>query len=177
MGLMGWLPKETACRVISRAESREMLSQTYGRFEKVVVLGAALGLGVLFLSGPVQADGPNDAAIAASVKASDAWLPIIDAGKYGESYDGFCVVAKMVLTEDKWVKTNEQVRAPLGKLVSRALKSKQYLSGLPNGTQGQFVILQYETEYANLNATETVTTMLDKDGQWRIAGYYIRPRS
>jgi hypothetical protein len=37
------------------------------------------------------------------------------------------------------------------------------------------VVLQYQTSFANKkDAVETVTPMRDKDGQWRVSGYYIK---
>jgi hypothetical protein len=35
--------------------------------------------------------------------------------------------------------------------------------------------MEYDTSFANKkSATETVTPMLDNDGQWRVSGYFIK---
>jgi ribosomal protein S17E len=37
------------------------------------------------------------------------------------------------------------------------------------------VIIQYDSSFENKkSAVETVTPMLDKDGKWRVSGYYIK---
>jgi hypothetical protein len=37
------------------------------------------------------------------------------------------------------------------------------------------VVIQYETIFEKKqSAIETVTPMLDKDGKWRVSGYYIK---
>ncbi len=40
---------------------------------------------------------------------------------------------------------------------------------------GEYVVVQLETSFANKKAAvETVTPMLEKDGRWRVSGYFIR---
>jgi hypothetical protein len=45
----------------------------------------------------------------------------------------------------------------------------------PGVPDGEYVVIQYEVSYENKKAAvETVTPMLDKDGKWRVAGYFMR---
>jgi hypothetical protein len=37
----------------------------------------------------------------------------------------------------------------------------------------EYVVIQYETQFEHHTATETVTPMLDKDGAWKVSGYFI----
>ena len=67
------------------------------------------------------------------------------------------------------------VRTPLGKVVVRKLKSKKFTETMPGAPDGEYVVIQYETTFENKkSAVETVTPMLDKDGKWRVSGYYIK---
>jgi hypothetical protein len=67
------------------------------------------------------------------------------------------------------------VRKPLGKVIKRNVKSKQYTTSLPSVPDGEYVVIQYETSFENKESSiETVTPMLDKDGKWRVSGYYIK---
>ena len=82
---------------------------------------------------------------------------------------------KAAVTEKEWEQKVEAARGPLGALFSRKLKSAQYKTELPGAPDGQYVVIQYDSSFANKkSAVETVTPMLDKDGQWRVSGYYIR---
>jgi hypothetical protein len=64
---------------------------------------------------------------------------------------------------------------PLGKVILRQLKIKAYQTTLAGAPDGQYVVIQFETSFQNKrSAIETVTPMLDKDGQWRVSGYYIK---
>jgi Protein of unknown function (DUF4019) len=67
------------------------------------------------------------------------------------------------------------VRAPLGKTISRGLITKTYQTTLPGAPDGEYLVIQYQTSLQNKKeAIETITPMLDKDGKWRVAGYYIK---
>jgi len=67
------------------------------------------------------------------------------------------------------------VRKPLGKVLSRKVINSTYTTLLPGAPDGQYVVIQFETSFENKhNAVETVTPMLEPNGQWRVSGYYIR---
>jgi hypothetical protein len=67
------------------------------------------------------------------------------------------------------------VREPLGKTVSRTVKSMQYTTTLPGAPDGEYVVIQFDSSFTNKKtAVETITPMLDKDGMWRVSGYYIK---
>ena len=114
---------------------------------------------------------PEEAAVASSQK----WLSLVDNGKYAESWDEAAAYFKNALPKQKWVESLQAYRKPLGKLVSRKLISKQHTTTLPGAPDGEYVVIQYETSFENKNsAIETITPMLDKDGTWRVSGYFIK---
>ena len=108
-------------------------------------------------------------------QSSDAWLAIVDSGKYGQSWDESAQVFKSAVTKDQWQSALGQVRTPQGKVLSRKLKSATYTKTLPNAPEGEYVVIQYDTNFEHKQgAVETVTPMLDKDGKWRVSGYFIK---
>jgi len=110
-----------------------------------------------------------------SIEAAEKWLALVDEGKYGESWETAAAYFKSLITKEKWEQMLTGVRKPLGKLVSRELKSKTYKKSLPGAPDGDYVIIQFTTSFENKkSAIETVTPMLDKDGKWRVSGYYIK---
>ena len=111
----------------------------------------------------------------AAVNASKVWLKLVDEGKYSESWDEAAQYFKNAVTKDQWRTSLESVRNPLGKVLSRNLKSKKYTKTLPGAPDGKYIVIQYETSFQNKQqAIETITPMLDKDGKWRVSGYYIK---
>lgn len=114
---------------------------------------------------------PEDAA----QTAAESWLKLVDAGKYAESWDQAAKLFRGAVTRDGWGQAVSGVRAPLGKVVTRKIKSRQYAESLPGAPDGKYVVIQYDTSFENKKAAvETVTPMLDPDGTWRVSGYYIR---
>jgi hypothetical protein len=136
-----------------------------------LVLSLAI-LSILFSFGSLQA---NEVAEKAAVTAAGAWLSLVDEGNYAESWNQAAGLFKNAVTKEQWQSTVKAVRVPLGKVMTRRLKSKQYTKTLPGEPDGDYVVIQYETTFENKkSAVETVTPMLDKDGKWRVSGYYIK---
>ena len=111
----------------------------------------------------------------AAQKNAESWLGLVDNGDYAGSYDRASSTFKAALTKDKWVDTSKAVRSPLGKLVSRTLQNAQYTTQLPGAPDGQYVVVQYQSSFENKKvAVETVILQLEKDGQWKVSGYFIK---
>ena len=107
--------------------------------------------------------------------AAESWLALVDQAKYAESWDTASTVFKGAVTKEKWDEMVKAVRPPLGDVVSRMLKSAQYTTSLPGVPDGDYVVIEYDTTFKNKkSAVETITPMLDTDGQWHVAGYTIR---
>ena len=108
-------------------------------------------------------------------QSSESWLALVDTGKYAESWDEAAQLFKAAVTKDQWQGTLHASRDPLGKLVSRTVKSASYTKMLPGAPDGEYVVIQYDTNFEHKQAAvETVVPMLDKDGNWRISGYFIK---
>jgi hypothetical protein len=129
----------------------------------------------------LEAQAPEDAAQA----AAESWLALVDGGDYLGSWDQGARVLKASVKRAEWGETIGGVRSPLGKLVSRRLKSREYTEKAPTTRvvggkvytwgDGKYVVIQYETAFANKpSAVETVIPMADPDGVWRVSGYSVR---
>jgi len=138
-----------------------------------IVLGSILVL--LFNFVTTTARAADQAAVDEATKAADRWLKLVDAGDYKQSWNTACSLFRNAVTADQWAQQLGSVRKQVGALVSRKLKSAQYATSLPGAPSGKYVVIQYDSVFQNKSdAVETVTPMLDKDGQWRVSGYFIR---
>lgn len=138
---------------------------------KKAVCVIALGLIVFPVAGMAQNESKERAAVAAAEK----WLHLVDQGKYAESWKDSASYFQNRVSEQKWEHMISGVRKPLGKLISRHLKLKEYRTSLPGAPDGQYVVMQFDTSFADKkSAVETVTAVMDKDGKWRVVGYFIR---
>jgi hypothetical protein len=111
----------------------------------------------------------------AALQAADAWLRLVDSGQYAKSWEETAEFFRNAVSQENWQKSTEVFRAPLGVLVSREIKATRYTTSAPGAPDGQYVIIQYNTSFANKkSAVETVTPMMGKDGKWRVSGYFIK---
>jgi hypothetical protein len=138
-----------------------------------IVLGSILVLLFNFVTTTARAS--DQAAVDEATRAADRWLKLVDAGDYKQSWNTACSLFRNAVTADQWAQQVGSVRKQVGALVSRKLKSAQYATSLPGAPSGKYVVIQYDSVFQNKSdAVETVTPMLDKDGQWRVSGYFIR---
>jgi len=108
-------------------------------------------------------------------QSAESWLALVDSGKYAESWQDAASLFKSHVTKDQWQSMIGAVRDPLGTNTSRKLKSAKYTTSLPGAPDGQYVVIQYESIFEHKqSAIETITPMLDKDGTWRVSGYFIK---
>ena len=117
----------------------------------------------------------NPQAETAAIDAAKAWLSLVDGEKYAESWDASAQYFKGAVKKEQWLQAMQSGRKPFGKTISRELKSKSYRTALPGAPDGEYVIIQFNASFENKKvALETITPMLDKDGQWRVSGYYMK---
>lgn len=129
--------------------------------------------GLILSGGPAMA---NDAEKeAAAVSATEIWLETVDAGEYSTSWEETAELFRNAVTPAQWEQSIQATRKPLGKLISRKVLTKTYRTSLPGAPDGEYVLIRFETVFENKKtAIETVTPMMDKDGRWRVSGYYIK---
>lgn len=138
---------------------------------RFIILLLAVGV-VGVEAGPQSAQAQAEAA---AVTAAKVWLALVDAGKYAESWTTAAGFFKGVVKQEQWVEAMTGVRTPLGKNTSREVKSATYMTALPGAPDGKYVVIQFQASFENKrSAVETVTPMLDKDGKWRVSGYFIK---
>ena len=108
-------------------------------------------------------------------QSSESWLALVDSGKYAESWQECAQIFQAAVTKEQWQSGLRATRDPLGKLLSRKLKAATYSQTLAGAPDGEYVVIQYESSFERKQAAvATVTPMLDKDGKWRVSGYYIK---
>ena len=104
---------------------------------------------------------------------AESWLKLVDHEPCAASWEQAANPLKVAISKDEWTKACEGARRRMGKAVSRKLKSRQYTEQLPELPGGRYVVMQYESIFEQKSSvSETVTTMVDFDGTWRVSGYF-----
>lgn len=120
---------------------------------------------------PVQLDAEQ---MSAAQKAAASWLAVVDAGNYALSRHLAAAIFQQRVTLEQVENSIQRFRTQLGQLNSRKLDSISYTKTLPDAPDGEYVILQYNSAFEQQkSARETIVLTKEKDGQWRVGGYFI----
>ena len=126
---------------------------------------------------PLASNAAADTApsTAPATTVAQSWLALVDAAKYDESWQSSAPLLQKAISEQDWVATASHVREPLGKVLSRQIRSAVYRTAVPGAPAGKYVIIQFDTNFEHkASATETVTPAEDEDGSWKVSGYFIK---
>ena len=130
-------------------------------------------IGMMFSSTAVSASDSKK--LAPALFAANKWLALVDKEKYAESWKEAADLFRHMVQSDLWVASLKALREPLGKLISRKVKSEVYKTTLPGAPDGQYVVIEFKSSFEHKKTVvETVTPMLGEDGVWRVSGYYIK---
>ena len=135
---------------------------------------AATAPGATNAPGPTG-PAPKDANAEAATAAAQSWLALVDAQKYAESWSGAAKAFQGAVSSENWSKAVSGVRRPLGKVLSRQLKSAEFKTSLPGAPDGKYVVIQFATVFEKkAQAVETITPSQEADGSWKVSGYFIK---
>lgn len=120
------------------------------------------------------AQEPRTADTQAARQAAEVWLQQLDAGRYAETWRDAATMFKTAVPQPTWEQAVKSTREPLGSVQTRAETSAKTTTSLPGVPDGQYVLLTYSTRFQHKQrATETVATVLQPDGAWKVAGYFV----
>ncbi|NNG15812.1 MAG: DUF4019 domain-containing protein [Gemmatimonadales bacterium] len=141
----------------------------------LVLLIGLIGVPTVEAQEKAMTDSAKAELVEAAKHAADAWLEIVDAAEYGKSWDVAASFFKAAVTKDQWEAAVVQARGPYEPMGGRQFLGAQYATELPGAPKGEYVVMQYEIRASdNTRLIETVTQMIDTDGEWRLAGYFVQ---
>ena len=102
------------------------------------------------------------------------WFELVDTGQYEESWYQTAAYFRNAVPKEKWLETMQDLREPLGRNLSRDMKSARYTTTLHNAPDGEYVVIKLESSFENKQAAKEIITPMLEDGRWRVAGYYLK---
>jgi hypothetical protein len=117
-----------------------------------------------------------------ALNAAERWLEPVDNGRYTDAWAMAAETFKAKVPKQTFTDGIAKIRKDYGKVVSRSGEKMAFRGEAPAPDQpeaktkpGTEVSILFETRFAgNKQASEEVTMVLENDGVWRAAGYYIR---
>jgi hypothetical protein len=133
------------------------------------------GFFFMFSAVCASAAQPDSDAIERANKSAQSWLGLVDSKQYAATWEQAAQPFQAAISKLDWEKAVAVARSSVGELEKRVLVSASYTEELPGAPRGQYVVIQYETQFSRKQtAVETITPMKDPDGTWRVSGYFIK---
>jgi len=130
------------------------------------------GLAIIFWP---RVENKIDPAKAASARAAtERFLAMVDDDRFAESWNMSAALIREKIPREKWAGKLKLFRAQYGKMLGRKEKEIRYSTEASGNNQGEFITLIFTADYERRKgAEETVTVMLEDDGNWRVGGFFV----
>jgi hypothetical protein len=117
-----------------------------------------------------------------ALNAAERWLEPVDKGRYADAWTMAAESFKAKVPKDQFREGIAGIRKDYGRLVSRSGEKMAFRGEAPGPDQpnaqakpGTEVSILFQARFAgNKLAQEELTMVLENDGVWRTAGYYIK---
>jgi hypothetical protein len=116
-----------------------------------------------------------------AVNAAEKWLVFVDAERYAEAWPRASSSFQSKVGRQEWRDGARDLRRPYGRVVLRKAAKIAFVGAeAPTSDGGDLkpgatVAIIFDTKFAgSKNGHEEVSVEYEKDGVWRVAGYFIR---
>ena len=107
--------------------------------------------------------------------AAHAWLLLLDRRDWGTAWDASSNMFRQAVPLGAWMDNVPKLREPFGVFQERQPAESLYKKSLPGRPDGDYVTSHFVSKFdKTAQVIETVTTVREPDGRWRVTGYTAR---
>jgi hypothetical protein len=106
-------------------------------------------------------------------KSGEAWLSLVDAQNYQESWKEASAQFRSAVTQEQWAAALKSARDPLGALVSRMSSRVNFTKTLRGAPDGDYVIFHFATAFQNKAGVTERLTLVQENSKWLVVAYAI----
>jgi hypothetical protein len=117
---------------------------------------------------------PGDQHPASAQAEAESWLRLVTSGRYAESRMRAAPSFRKAVTLEQWRHSCTGSSAQLGAFRSRSLASAQSVKDPPGYASGDYVILQYDSDFEYNKGAAEMVVLVQLGRRWRVAGYWAR---
>src|SRR5690606_25568300 len=118
---------------------------------------------------PAEAAQADAAAESEMVRVARHWLALVDEGRWNESWSATAQAFRELNTSETWASVSEELRVPLGAVISRTAAGEDDVPAPPSG----YRMVKFRTSFANKPVAMETLTLVRDGNAWRVAGYII----
>jgi hypothetical protein len=108
-------------------------------------------------------------------RAAQAWIALVDAGQYQQSWTEAGRLFQRTTTADAWARDAATIRQRTGSSLRRELITDTDVTDPPGVPAGEYFRIRYETECASGIIRETVLLVQEAGRGWRVVRYDVEP--
>lgn len=109
-----------------------------------------------------------------ALEVADNWLDLLDKKEYAKCLSMAAPIFQKSTTLKKWEAALKKVEDRFGTVINRRIVEVRAANKLPpNSPEGKYFVITYATVFKKGKYGERLTMMLEKDGNWGVAGYYV----
>ena len=124
---------------------------------------------------PVLNKMPSQLVSERSIFAASQFLFLVDTEEYAQSWEISSENLKKMLNKAAWQEQITKIRSFLGPVVERAYSSISYTDSAIDVPEGEYVVMTFVSKFElREKVIETITLMLGDNGEWRVAGYFLK---
>ena len=118
---------------------------------------------------PARTPQAGTAAESEMVRVARHWLALVDEGRWNESWSATAQAFRELNTSETWASVSEELRVPLGAVISRTAAGEDDVPAPPSG----YRMVKFRTSFANKPVAMETLTLVRDGNAWRVAGYII----
>jgi hypothetical protein len=122
---------------------------------------------------PLPADAPHAADIAAARQVAEAWIQLLDQGRFDEAYQQMGPTARRQISQQQWREQLKATREKSGKLDSRIFQYPNFTTTLRGAPAGEYVVLNYLCTFASHRSSPETIVMAKGAAGWHVAGFSV----
>ncbi len=122
---------------------------------------------------PIPADAPHAADIAAARQVAEAWIQLLDQGRFDEAYQQLGPTARRQISQAQWRQELKATREKSGKLDSRIFQYPNFTTTLRGAPAGNYVVLNYLCTFASHRSSPETIVMAKGAAGWHVAGFSV----
>ena len=113
--------------------------------------------------------------LTAGTEAAEDFLQLIDSEKYEQGWESSSALMREKIFLEVWNQQIPAMRNKVGALSNRKQDSSSLSDWAEGAPDGQYLTFKYASSFEKkAEAIETIILVLEEDGRWRVAGYFIK---
>jgi len=109
-----------------------------------------------------------------AVSSAEAWVALVDSGKYAESWTQASSFFQSHVPQANWEQQAKIAREPFGEMQSRKIAQVTLKRTLPGAPDGEYAVMVFNSTFKHKAAAAETITVKAENGKWKVAGYFIR---